>query len=915
MEPVEINDGASDDFEVLVVTYPLTHDVNAPGKDVQYLVAKGRDRCTSNAIPDYVAQNQIRPLLVPYTTQAVLSSIVLWCNQETNVISPGSYNVGGKGIPNLTGTELMASLRAAQFLGITPLFNELCVQFGRIARQIRVKDYPIAELAARYEVELGLPGRFDPLDQVYTELVALLEQQRKDCASPELDITLSRRDTGHRMLRNENEHTPLADSPIQRVISEFITHVRQWESDPPNCMTCNAAFGQYVSGRHHCRACGKVICATCTMSLDEKMFDPICQPGHTLGIKDNVSKLLNCVGLASTQKYVCKPCHKNFTTIQKQEREFFADVIRQSGINVHDVQALLATCPVMLSVCGQYLERMRLLAVSGYHFYTDEDRWLVRANMDLFVGHRNWIQLSILATNWDNTMEQAQCLKLYHTIGKEKEHMCRELLCPRDCCESNSAGLPFQFDQILIILQSLSTYRSDYVEHKLRRPLAKNLENMLANEQLFLLLFPLVLDIIVIYPSECLQNLLMHSAVQGQRQLWYFVIELERRARRCITAAGLVRLMYHHLGMMGMKEEPLLQVQDISAFYLLVECMRVSSKKKTSKEADKCMVEMLLKHDLVEQSSETLYSFRRRIWFPFPPCDDWITQYETGKVAIMASATAPVKFQFKTGRSERAMLWKNEPLVKDSVMCNMMALVNGTLTTWDPPYPAIKSYNVLQTSDEDGIVEWMDNTKSLQKVIDDDPQQVKILGTLHDIKAKRKIESFENFVNSQAVYVTVTYLFGVVDRHLDNIMMCMTDGNIIHIDYGYIFERARTEGFVRYDKHTDQLLKCVEPKYTNQFDDTLLNGYQLLRRLHSLIYILMQHVQRHDKNTKWTPQYIYEEILDRCHPGRSDEYATMQFRKRVLESVHQQGVKDAMHNSRLWANSNSLIAKVLGLMH
>ena len=47
-------------------------------------------------------------------------------------------------------------------------------------------------------------------------------------------------------------------------------------------------------------------------------------------------------------------------------------------------------------------------------------------------------------------------------------------------------------------------------------------------------------------------------------------------------------------------------------------------------------------------------------------------------------------------------------------------------------------------------------------------------------------EIYDNYINSMATYAVFTYLLGIGDRHLGNIMI-NDEGKIFHIDFGFLF--------------------------------------------------------------------------------------------------------------------------------
>lgn len=102
-------------------------------------------------------------------------------------------------------------------------------------------------------------------------------------------------------------------------------------------------------------------------------------------------------------------------------------------------------------------------------------------------------------------------------------------------------------------------------------------------------------------------------------------------------------------------------------------------------------------------------------------------------------------------------------------------------------------YSIIATSPTSGLVEFVDGAIPVSQVLSKfngsilqffqstAPQK----GAKYDIRP----EVMSTYVRSCAGYCVITYLLGVGDRHLDNMLLSAKKGNLIHIDFGYIFGR------------------------------------------------------------------------------------------------------------------------------
>jgi phosphatidylinositol 3-kinase len=95
-------------------------------------------------------------------------------------------------------------------------------------------------------------------------------------------------------------------------------------------------------------------------------------------------------------------------------------------------------------------------------------------------------------------------------------------------------------------------------------------------------------------------------------------------------------------------------------------------------------------------------------------------------------------------------------------------------------------YSILATSPTTGLVEFVKGSMPISAVL------AKHGNIQEFFQANNQLEDIPNvretYIRSCAGYCVITYILGIGDRHLDNIMM-LPQGRFFHIDFGFIFGR------------------------------------------------------------------------------------------------------------------------------
>jgi len=152
---------------------------------------------------------------------------------------------------------------------------------------------------------------------------------------------------------------------------------------------------------------------------------------------------------------------------------------------------------------------------------------------------------------------------------------------------------------------------------------------------------------------------------------------------------------------------------------------------------------------------------------------------------IFKSAKAPLGLKFKTvGGTEYGVIFKSgDDLRQDQLIVQIIYLMDRLLKKENMDLK-LTPYKVLATAEEDGMVEQIPS-EALATVIKQFDGYIQRFLRHHNPEEPKMDEALDNFVKSCAGYCVITYILGIGDRHLDNLLLTKA-GHLFHIDFGFI---------------------------------------------------------------------------------------------------------------------------------
>jgi phosphatidylinositol 3-kinase len=259
---------------------------------------------------------------------------------------------------------------------------------------------------------------------------------------------------------------------------------------------------------------------------------------------------------------------------------------------------------------------------------------------------------------------------------------------------------------------------------------------------------------------------------------------------------------------------------------------------------------------------------------------------------VFKSSLSPLHIIFKTstGKKYPVIFKTGDDLRQDQLVIQIITLMDRLLQKENLDLK-LSPYRILATSSTAGAVQFIPSTSLsaasakykgsiLAYLRANNPDDSEPLGV-------RK-ETMDTYIKSCAGYCVITYLLGVGDRHLENLLLA-PDGHFFHIDFGFILGRD-PKPFAPMMKLCKEMVEGMgganSPHYA-LFKQYCYTAYTTLRKSANLILNLFSlMVDANVPDIRMEPDKAVLKVKERFHLEMSEEEAIRHFEQLINDSVN-----------------------------
>jgi phosphatidylinositol 3-kinase len=263
-------------------------------------------------------------------------------------------------------------------------------------------------------------------------------------------------------------------------------------------------------------------------------------------------------------------------------------------------------------------------------------------------------------------------------------------------------------------------------------------------------------------------------------------------------------------------------------------------------------------------------------------------------IIIKDSNTKPIIIEIQfVDDTKKQILFKKEDVRVDYIISKIIKFIKYSLKH-NNIFTNLLTYNILPINNSYGIIEIIENAHTLYDISEklNTSLQNYILNqnqneTIDIIKRK--------FIHSLAIYSIITYILGIGDRHLDNIMVTR-DGVLFHIDYSFCIghDPKPFSPSIRITKDMIDMIGGINSENYKYFIENCNNYYNCIRKYTNVIS-LMIYLLYNINPIIFNEKSIKNHIIKKFIYSESDNYANSTLNDTIINCTDNYNYIDFFH--------------------
>lgn len=660
---------------------------------------------------------------------------------------------------------------------------------------------------------------------------------------------------------HKNDIIPLDEPFLRR---------KPWVEDEAvtKCHSCDGEFTMFFR-RHHCRQCLKIFCSECSKYRDMIPKDLLIEEYKQYTWSDYISSLMYDVDMK--EQRTCEKCHLLIEKINSLSR--IIEVFEILNFDIFELRQAAKHSVNYKHAANYLLSKFRNIQYKIPTIkYSEKEKKMLWLNAKYMAGHSRYLVHLLKNCVTDEDVDMAQ-----EIIQSTKEYDCLSCL----MCSSNCKRRLLPADAIVILEHCFNTY--------------KDTQNNLVELKKLVLGYLYECDD---HEFKCYITFLVYNIRNdGGTTITDFLL------KKCINNFDLINYFYWEINVYPRNTQVFLN--NYSNILSTLEQLLTASddqRNKLFKLMQGCRFVDVLnsiykaivddgksKEDMIDN-----FNINHELNIPLDP-KRTATKILVDQIKRKDSATCPMIIPCETEDEKiYRIMFKNEDVRKDQIIMNIIKLMEIVIKREKGIDLDLVTYNILPINKHSGLIEMVDDCETIYHI--KETMDLNVINYIMNNNGDSKIDDVrKRFIKSTSIFCVITYLLGVGDRHLDNIMITK-DGRLFHIDFGYILghDPVCSNPNIRITNDIVNAIGGINSAYYSEFKKQCTDIYNCLRKNMDVFMVLLMMLPD-ISNIHLAKDDIRQQIIKRFIPGENYIDAELHLINQLEKSSYTDNIKDFFH--------------------